>query len=51
MAACIARIRNAEIHLAHTLDLSATVLPEDGANAFDTVPFMILTEKKSKNFQ
>ncbi len=50
MAASIARLQNAEIHLVHTLDLGDGVLPDDGVNAFDAAPFVMLTEKKFNNF-
>lgn len=50
MAASIARIQNAEIHLVHTLNLGGAILPEDGVNAFDAAPFVMLTEKKFKKF-
>jgi len=50
MAASIARIQNAEIHLVHTLDLGEGVLPDDGLNAFDAAPFVMLTEKKFNSF-
>jgi len=50
MAASIARIQNAEIHLVHTLGLGEALLPDDGINAFDAAPFVMLTEKKFTNF-
>jgi len=50
MAASIARIQNAEIHLVHTLGLGDALLPDDGVNAFDAAPFVMLTEKKFTDF-
>lgn len=50
MAASIAKLQNAEIHLVHTLGLGDAVLPEDGIATIDAAPFVLLTENKFKNF-